>query len=415
MQKKIFILVLFGILLSFIIVNSPAFAATYYSSPKGSGSRCSIGSPCPLNTGLGKLVAGDTLYLRGGTYRQMVNVTRSGSLNNEITISGYPGETITIDGENRLPGGDTYGVLFNVSGAHVTIRDMRVLNARGMAVRLKGVYDKAINLYIERSYRQAIIAKADNTLIDNCKAYYCGTVNEFEPPGNWPSIVSCARHPDKCTIQNCEVSYSWGEGISAYESTNTTIRNNVSYNNRINYYICDSTDVLFEGNLGYCTKGNLLSKYVPYQFNLYCSDEVGGPWSDRITVTNNLFKGCQHSIVFGYGANPGTVDGSLWAYNTMVDVHGNANLKFFKSGKITNSAIRNNIIRQNDSKSICVSPSQPGITWSNNLWSDGKASVDRDCQGSNDIYGKDPQLAEYGSTDAGSLSRDWFKITDALK
>jgi hypothetical protein len=154
----------------------------------------------------------------------------------------------------------------------------------------------------------------------------------------------------------------------------------------------------------------LLRQYVPYQYNLYCSDEVGGPWSDRITVINNLFKGCQNSIVFGYGATPDTVEGSLYANNTMVDVYGDANLKFYQSGKITGSEFRNNIIRQSDSKPICVSPAQPGITWRKNLWSDNQASVDSDCQGTGDVYGQDPELAESGSTEAGALKRDWFKI-----
>jgi parallel beta-helix repeat protein len=398
-----------------LVMSSFSWAATYYVAKNGSDTNSgTLERPfATIKKGCLALSQGDTLYIREGRYVEQINVTANGgSEANRITISGYPGETATIDGENRIPGGTTYGVLFNVSGTYVTIQNLRVVNAYGMAVRLQGVYDKAINLYIERSYRQAIIATANNTLIDNCTAYYCGTVNEYEPPGNWPSIVSCARRPDRCTIQNCEVSYSWGEGISAYESTNTTIQNNVSYNNRINYYLSDSTDVLFQGNLGYCSKDNLLSGYVPYQYNLYCSDEKGGPWSDRITVINNLFMGCQRSIVFGYGATPDTVDNSLWAYNTMVDVHGDANIKFNQSGKINNSEFRNNIIRQSDSKPTCISPSQPGITMSNNFWSDDKASVDIDCRGSNDLYGQDPLIAEYGSTNVGSLSRDWFKLTE---
>lgn len=49
---------------------SQAFSATYYASPTGSGSTCSVGSPCSLSSGTAKLSAsgGDTLIVNDGTY-----------------------------------------------------------------------------------------------------------------------------------------------------------------------------------------------------------------------------------------------------------------------------------------------------------------------------------------------------------
>jgi hypothetical protein len=76
-------------------------ATSYYVSTSGSGSTCSQASPCSLTTGLTKPVAGDTLFLRGGTYnggiRQADQTINSGtSWSNPITITAFPGETVTL-------------------------------------------------------------------------------------------------------------------------------------------------------------------------------------------------------------------------------------------------------------------------------------------------------------------------------
>lgn len=72
--------------------------ATYYCSPAGSGTTCSLGSPCGLQAGLDKAVGGDTLYLRSGTYSGKFTATNSGTLGNRITIQNYPTEVPVIDG-----------------------------------------------------------------------------------------------------------------------------------------------------------------------------------------------------------------------------------------------------------------------------------------------------------------------------
>lgn len=54
-----------------------------------------------LKHALRKLASGDTLYLRGGTYYEKLVLTKSGTEAAPITIAGYPGETVTIDGGLR--------------------------------------------------------------------------------------------------------------------------------------------------------------------------------------------------------------------------------------------------------------------------------------------------------------------------
>lgn len=81
--------------------------AGYFASPSGTGTACTFGQPCTLDTacspGLGSpIVAGDTLWLRGGTYNPSVLLTfvcgLVGTPASPVRIRPYPGESVKIDG-----------------------------------------------------------------------------------------------------------------------------------------------------------------------------------------------------------------------------------------------------------------------------------------------------------------------------
>jgi hypothetical protein len=79
-------------------------AATRYAIPSGgsTGANCTaIGTPCTLQRALDVTVAGDTLYLRGGTYNETINsqfrtIPSGTSWSNAVTIASYPNETATL-------------------------------------------------------------------------------------------------------------------------------------------------------------------------------------------------------------------------------------------------------------------------------------------------------------------------------
>jgi parallel beta-helix repeat protein len=95
-----------------LFAGTPAAAATYYVSPNGADTNSCATAQTNTNgrqrrtiaAGVACLAAGDTLYIRGGTYTGSNNVidsqrfvVRSGtSWSNAITIAGYPSETVTI-------------------------------------------------------------------------------------------------------------------------------------------------------------------------------------------------------------------------------------------------------------------------------------------------------------------------------
>jgi hypothetical protein len=85
-------------------------ATNHYVSPTGTAEweQCtSIGTPCPLATANTNAVAGDTVYLRGGTYSGItgsaINPSNTGTAGNMITFSAYNGEDVQIIGSGANP------------------------------------------------------------------------------------------------------------------------------------------------------------------------------------------------------------------------------------------------------------------------------------------------------------------------
>lgn len=78
---------------------APASGATYYASTSGSGSSCSLASPCSIQTLATTACSADDIgYLRGGTYNFKLTFACSGTSGHPIVIRSYPGELAVIDG-----------------------------------------------------------------------------------------------------------------------------------------------------------------------------------------------------------------------------------------------------------------------------------------------------------------------------
>jgi hypothetical protein len=89
----------FSIALLFIFIGTVQ-GATLYVSSSGSGSTCSIGSPCLLSYANTNASPGDTVILRGGTYALGIRPAKTGTGvgNGRIIFQAYTGETPIIAG-----------------------------------------------------------------------------------------------------------------------------------------------------------------------------------------------------------------------------------------------------------------------------------------------------------------------------
>ena len=101
-MKKLIMILLF--LVSLTIQATTYYVAPSTASPAGSDSNSgTIGSPwLTLNHAWAAVSAGDTIYMRGGTWTYaMMGTTqltnKSGTAGNYITIENYPGESPIIN------------------------------------------------------------------------------------------------------------------------------------------------------------------------------------------------------------------------------------------------------------------------------------------------------------------------------
>jgi hypothetical protein len=80
-------------------ISIPAPNRTFFVSPTGSGTTCSLVSPCSLARGISRARPGDEVALRGGIYYQgEISPPRSGAPGAPIVIRAYGREKAVLDG-----------------------------------------------------------------------------------------------------------------------------------------------------------------------------------------------------------------------------------------------------------------------------------------------------------------------------
>ena len=111
-------------------ITIPVPTRTYYVSPDGSGTACTLAQPCALAEGLDQAQAGEQIVLRGGVYYEgELALPRSGVAGAPIVLRSYPGETAVLDGADpatfawTAQGGGVYRTTVNRADPHLVVAD----------------------------------------------------------------------------------------------------------------------------------------------------------------------------------------------------------------------------------------------------------------------------------------------------
>ena len=383
-------------------------AKTYYVSTTGNNTNTgTIDSPFKtINYAVAKLVAGDILYVRGGTYVETVSVKVSGTSSAPITISAYAAESPVIDGQKTLPA-SRYTALVSLSGNYIHISGFEVKNtilgndARG--IQLVGHHNTVSNCNVHHIYTHGILVFGDYGIAEDNRVWQtCLSNVNGSGGGMWGNGINAARDQVNGITLNAilrrnTVYNNWGEGMSTYEATKTIIEDNIVYDNwATNIYISDATYVLFQRNVVYVTDGNSFNQAAP---GLMLADEVASkPRSTNNTIINNLFVNGRVALFSWTGVSGSGLTNLLFANNTLSNAE-------VKTG-IINSGDRiiNNIFTGGGN---ILSTS--GVVWSNNCWQGTRPS---NAVGTSDVLG-DPLLALTGTVSPGQLTADYFKLSSA--
>jgi len=380
-------------------------ATTYYASPTGNDNNAGTTTNSPFKTlghAAGHLAAGDTLYMRGGTYPSAgyIGVGCNGTPTARIKILPYPGDPIPVIDWSFYSTSDYIWL----SGSNVDLCGLEIRNSGKDGVDMVGRYTTVSQCRIHNNKSAAVYFWSryqtfqNNIVYSNCLVNYPhGAVD------TWPAAVSLGGQSGLTgnIIRGNTVYNNWGEGINCWwGSTNIIVEDNVSYDNfAANYYLDGSSGTLFQRNISYLTAGNALLTNHSGLFTT--GNEVSTNVANNNTIINNLFFQTSSSVgkaiqIFPWSTTKMT--DVTFANNTIINVplYGPA-----ASLIGTGNVFANNIFSSGNSVPGA------GIIWSNNLWSGTRPA---NAVGTGDIVGQNPRVAATGPTGPGQLTADYFKL-----
>ncbi len=409
-QQKFWLkILLVSLSLTLLLINGwriseqvSAAGITYYVSSSGNDTTGdgSIGNPWKtIQKAANTLTAGDTVYIRAGTYPEQVIPLNSGSAGNYITYAAYPGETVTVDGSSALSS-DGIGLFHLEDKSYIKISGLRIINAGPYQNNAGFMVDNSDHIIIEKNYTHNTVSSGigvwggNNIIIDGNEVVLACNDGEQED-------ITVAG-TDTFEIKNNHVhdgglGTNGGEGIDAKDgSRNGKIYgNHVHHLNRLGIYI-DAWDKHtynievyqnivhdIDNNDGFTVAsemGGLLENIKFYNNIAYNNGVAGfnfsrnGPSSSRpmkdITVINNTFY------------NNGV---SGWGGGIVLD-----------NPDIQNVVIRNNIVSQNATFQIDLEADVPTnqLTIDYNLIEGYRGYVD-ETRGSNYLEA-DPKFVNPG-------------------
>jgi hypothetical protein len=244
-----------------ITSSSPTALHTYYVSPTGSDSNDgSISTPfLTVQRGQTAAVAGDIIYMRGGTYNMtnaqiahadslyacVTYLDKSGTSANRIQYLAYPGEIPKFVFSGIKPSGLRVTAFF-VSGSYITIKGIEIVgvqvtittHTQSECFRNEGSY----NIYEANKMHDGMangfyLVKGGNNLVLNCDAYNnWDNVSENKLGGN---VDGFGCHPRKQgagytgnVFRGCRAWFNSDDGydcINAFEAV--TFENCWAFNN----------------------------------------------------------------------------------------------------------------------------------------------------------------------------------------
>jgi hypothetical protein len=142
-------------------ITIPTPTHSYYVSPSGSGTTCSLAAPCSLTEGLSQAQPGREVVLRGGVYYRAETLPRSGTSGAPIVVRGYPGETAVLDGADPATftwtdqGGGVWRTTVNAPDPHLVLSNGQRLypyqnlsDLQNLKWGIPGFYASGTTLYV---------------------------------------------------------------------------------------------------------------------------------------------------------------------------------------------------------------------------------------------------------------------------
>lgn len=367
---------------------------TYFVSELGKNTAAGT-QETPLAT-IGRALAlaktGDTVMLRGGTWRERVTMVTPGVTLSALPVTGGY-EPVVLDGDNyRLPDGasspggvysfgtwfpNNFQAMITATASQITVAGFTIQNSKGRGIEAEGhisAHTTDVTFRHIRSLhtRTSTIGTkyVDNVLVEDCYAEDGSNYAPFirptatNQPHNHPAGVSF-QVGKNITVRRLVSKGHWGEGlmlscIDGFLVEGCWVADMMSglyYGHRVR-------NGVFRGNVGWYSDANA---FAPMRLGgagnglSYNNEDWRDDWGDRATYAttlvcenietyNNIFIGCAPAISI-LGGNTGVANQGILPFknirhlnNTIVRPR-DIGLRVGSQSKITKVQFINNIVQ----------------------------------------------------------------------
>ncbi len=379
-------------------------SAIYVSTTGDDGNSGTLEKPFKtIQKGVSMAKPGETVYIRGGTYHEVVSVDNSGTSEKIITISGYPGEKVILDGKNILPTGENprtqqWKPLLVVKGSHILLKDMTIQNSTSRGIQSGGEYVTLRNLVIDHIFEYGIGIHNQYNIVEDCEV--SDTCRVFLIKDGPPAVVIVDTA--NAIIRRNNIHDNHNQGIGLLRSYYVTIEDNFVKNSGNGSIYCDNAAYpLVQRNIVYYD-----DDYKKPTAGIMLADEDYTQISKSMlyapVIINNIVYNASTGFNYWQGERDDSalIDG-VFCNNTFININGSGISIDPHKTEDKNTIIANNIVHVKPGANLAkgLSADNPGITVKNNLWSGnpGGRWVDN-----GDVYGNpellmkgDPSKPEY--------------------
>jgi len=259
---------LFTLILVFFFTVS-ANATEYYVATDGNDTHSGTDLNAPfksISVAADKAVAGDIIYVRGGTYEYSVSISlsSSGTADNPIRLEGYQNERPLIDFS-----GTAFGKKgFKLSGSYWHIKGLDICKAGDNGMYLTGAYNTIeFCSFFENKDTGLQLAKGahDNKMI-NCDSYYNADPTDYGDADGFAAKLDVGTNN---SFYGCRAWFNVDDGWDGYmrgnDDVNTTLENCWTW---MNGYFKDGTDAGPAANGNGFKMGGSDDKTLKHNFTL---------------------------------------------------------------------------------------------------------------------------------------------------
>lgn len=300
-----------------LFLASAGWAATYYVDRNHSNASDSNPGTASqpwrtIQKAADSVVAGDTVYVKNGTYGEPIELKNSGSSGKYITFRNYSGHRPIIDGstsgEQKFI--DWHGSPSGGTDKNYIIFDgFEVRNAAKWAFWVEGDHNIIRNCIIHDTGHTGIIAiDSDYLTISNNEIYNTGWNGMSLESGNYATVEYNISHNNRQHFGiNIFPKTSWTQTM---ESGND-IRFNILYGNQGGIYTRYQKDNEIVGNL----------IYKNLEYGIFLHSGAGGPseYAARTKIYHNTVADNTKGGIYNVNATHLTIKNNIFAYHSIHD------------------------------------------------------------------------------------------------